>query len=352
MNWTRAADLRAQVQKQWDRGALLSGMAGGEAPFPMRLALKSPTSAEVAERFDAVRDWIAELKAVPHCRLEMREFRHRVFGNNALPAAAWIDSQEDAASLIGKGRALRQFAAMVAATQAAQPALLAWLRLRPLRALELEEAWPKLLDIVLPAEAIDANANGVAQFARRYGFRDKPLRVRLRMLDRRHALLNQDVDDEDVTLDTESFVRLQTGVSRVFITENETNFLAFPNVADSLILFGAGYGFEMLGTAPWLSRCSLHYWGDIDTHGFAILDQLRDRFGHVESFLMDRQTLMAFEAQWGEENAPTQRELVRLTPAERALYDDLRDNRIRKSLRLEQERVGYAWVEDALGKLG
>ena len=34
--------------------------------------------------------------------------------------------------------------------------------------------------------------------------------------------------------------------------------------------------------------------GDIDTHGFAILDTLRARFDHVESFLMDRDTLMAF----------------------------------------------------------
>jgi hypothetical protein len=50
-------------------------------------------------------------------------------------------------------------------------------------------------------------------------------------------------------------------VSRIFITENEINFLAFPNARDSLVIFGAGYGFEMLSRAKWLSGCRIYYWG-------------------------------------------------------------------------------------------
>lgn len=91
----------------------------------------------------------------------------------------------------------------------------------------------------------------------------------------------------------------------------------------SLILFGAGYGFEMLAEARWLARCRIHYWGDIDTHGFAILDQLRAGFDHVEAFLMDRATLPACAPLWGEEETQTLRDLPRLNPAESALYDDL-----------------------------
>ena len=134
-------------------------------------------------------------------------------------------------------------------------------------------------------------------------------------------------------------------------TENEINFLAFPQIRDSVVVFGSGCGFEMLRQAEWLARCRIHYWGDIDTHGFAILDQLRSQFIHVESFLMDRPTLFAFELQWGEELQPTRRDLVRLTPAESALYDELRDNRIRKNLRLEQERIGFGWVTAAVSAL-
>ena len=118
-----------------------------------------------------------------------------------------------------------------------------------------------------------------------------------------------------------------------------------------LVVFGAGYGFDVLEEAKWLARCSIYYWGDIDTHGFAILDQLRARFDHVESFLMDHATLMEFEAQWGEEEKQTLRELPRLRPRERELYDDLRDNRLRQRLRLEQERIGFNWVSAALTAL-
>jgi hypothetical protein len=41
----------------------------------------------------------------------------------------------------------------------------------------------------------------------------------------------------------------------VFITENEINFLAVPAVPHSLIVFGAGHGFETLREPDWLARC-------------------------------------------------------------------------------------------------
>jgi hypothetical protein len=40
--------------------------------------------------------------------------------------------------------------------------------------------------------------------------------------------------------------------------------------------------------------------------------------------------------------------LSRLVDDEPALYDDLRGDRIRPQLRLEQERVGYRWLCAAL----
>ncbi len=66
---------------------------------------------------------------------------------------------------------------------------------------------------------------------------------------------------------------------------------------------------------------------------------------------MDRSTLLAFETLWGVEDKQTSRDLPRLTSEERTLYDDLRDNRICEKLRLEQERIGFNWVESALSAL-
>lgn len=404
MSWSRPADLRAQLLKLWSRGDLLVSLVSGENLFPLRLTLKTPTSGEMSERFDEVRQWISELRAAPGYRVTLREFRHRVFGANSVPHEVWVDSLDDALNLIGKRRDAARFAALIDETRQRQPLLLDWLARRPLRVLELAEEWPRLLDIVgwlqthprpgvylrqvdiagvhskfieahrgvlaeladrvLPPEAIDLAASGAGQFVQRYGFRDKPLRIRFRLLGTEQApwatalgLKNAQQApssaaapglNADITLDAASFARLEPGVSQVFITENEINFLAFPPVDNSLVIFGAGYGFDMLASIPWLARCPIHYWGDIDTHGFAILDQLRARFAQVESFLMDRATLLAFESQWGEESAQTLRDLPRLRPPEQALYDDLRDNRLRKNLRLEQERIGFGWVQAAL----
>ena len=63
---------------------------------------------------------------------------------------------------------------------------------------------------------------------------------------------------------------------------------------------------------------------------------------------MDRATLLAFESQWGNEEKQTDRMLSRLNTEESALYDDLRENKLGQNLRLEQERIGFGWVENAL----
>ena len=298
-----------------------------------------------------------------------------------------MDTLDDALVILGKRREAKRFETLVGCTRVRQPLLLEWIARKPIKALELADVWDQLLDVVdwvkmhprpgvylrqvdiagvnskfieahkrvliqwldqvLPPEVIDTTASGVSGFVRRYGFRDKPQRIRLRVLDPTHALF-PGAGDADITLDAASFARLAPAASRVFITENEINFLAFPQVSDSLLIFGAGYGFEALGQAAWLARCQVFYWGDIDTHGFAILDQLRTYLPHACSLLMDRATLLTFEAQWGVEDKQTLRDLPRLNVEECALYDDLRDNRLGLSLRLEQERIGFGWIEAAL----
>lgn len=390
MSWTTPADLRTQVQKLWDKGLILASLVNTETLFPRRLELKKPSSAELANRFQEVRAWIAELKQGTHYRVVMRELRHHVIGSNAVPDQIWIDTLDNALGLIAKSRDAKRFSELAAVTRERQPALLPWLSKRPLKALELAEDWPHLLDIigwlqahprpsiylrqidiqgvhtkfieahravlselldlVLQPDTVDTETSGVNQFCQRYGFLDKPLRIRFRVLDPAIVLLRC-CADQDISVSQDAFNQLDLKVARVLITENEINFLAFPTLPDSMIVFGAGYGFEMLAQAKWLQRCSIYYWGDIDTHGFAIFDQLRSYFPHAESFLMDRDTLMEHKQQWVSEPRPVRRDLVHLSEEERALYDDLRNNRIGRSIRLEQERIGFGWVRAALRPL-
>lgn len=93
------------------------------------------------------------------------------------------------------------------------------------------------------------------------------------------------------------------------------------------------------------------YWGDLDTHGFTILDRLRRAFPHAQSILMNRGVLLEHRGQWVNEDAPTHRPLGTLTPDEADVYDSLVEGEFGLNVRLEQERVRFHLLEDALKEL-
>ena len=390
--WSTPADLHAKLQRLWEQGevlrALLAPLTADRNPsvpplFPLALSLYVPSSSEIGARFDAVRLWAGALANCQWLRIEWQDCKNRIHGQQQLPAKAWVDSVDQACAWLGKRDEHQRFIALTQSTRDSHPALLPWLAAQPLKALALAGQWPRLLalldwrlahanpsmylrqvdvpgvhskfiechrvvlaewfDLVLPATQINPLATGASGFANRYYFREIAQRVRLRVLDPAISTL-PDCICPDLKLDVANFVRLQLPIRTVVITENEINFLALPLAQASMAIFGAGYGFTALAQAAWLGHCQILYWGDIDTHGFAILDQLRTHFPHARSVLMDRATLAMHEPLWGFEAAPARQDLHRLHADERALYDDLRDNRIGPNLRLEQEHIGYQHV--------
>jgi hypothetical protein len=204
----------------------------------------------------------------------------------------------------------------------------------------------ELLDRVLSPTAIDLTAKGARNFDERYGLRTKPAVIRFRILDERLFIAGM----SDIATPAAEFARLHLPVERVFITENETNGLAFPDAPRSIVIFGLGYGLERLSEIEWLRSKSIYYWGDIDTHGFAILDRLRGGFPRVRSFLMDLDTLMAHRHQWVQEREEEHHEgpLDRLTADERSVYEALAFDRLGRRVRLEQERISYQHLVQAL----
>ena len=93
-----------------------------------------------------------------------------------------------------------------------------------------------------------------------------------------------------------------------------------------------------------LKDAAIDYWGDMDTHGFAILNRLRTHLPRTRSFLMDSATLLEHRERWGREDKPTAATLSALTPAEAAVYDDIVSDRYGDRVRLEQERISWDWV--------
>ncbi len=390
MTWTHPEELRTQLVRLWERGEILRDVITGNVRFPLRLTFKGPSSTEITNQLEAVRNWVARLMQTRSLHLEWQTIRHRVQGEQNLPACIRVDSLEEALLWIGKRSEWQRFSTLVELTRQECPPILPWLEKRPLQALALTDAWPRLLaviawlknhpqpaiyvrqvdipgihskfieahravliellDLALPASSVDGAQTGVARFALRYGFLDKPARIRLRVLDPGMEIITG-IFSPDVTLDAASFSRLQLEAKRVLVTENEINFLALPHLPETMAIFGSGYGWEALARARWLEQCNIHYWGDIDTHGFAILDQLRGYFSHTQSLLMDSATLEAHTLFWGQEDKPFTADLHRLTAEEQHLYNDLRNNRFRAGLRLEQEHLGFGWVSTYLDRL-
>ncbi|QJQ97698.1 Wadjet anti-phage system protein JetD domain-containing protein [Halomonas sp. PGE1] len=393
--WTTPEEIRRQLQRHWDSGALLAARLpadDGEPLFPLALRLRRPTARDITERFAEVAAWVRQLRdnsrdALGHgYAITFRRQGNRVQGSNELPAALSVPGAEDALRLLGRQRDAERFDALAEEILARQPRLADWLRRQPLKALEHKESWPRLLavldhfqrhprpgcyprqlaipgvdtkfiearrgllaallDEVLPASAIDAEASGVRGFNQRFGLRSPSPLVRLRLLD--PTLHVQGLSD--LSLPAEQFTTFRPAVERVFITENQTNGLAFPDVPRSLVVFGLGYGLEHLVRTPWLREVEVYYWGDIDTHGFGILDRVRASLPDARSLLMDQQTLLAHRSLWGEEPADKRLRTTprRLTDAELALFLALRDDTWAERVRLEQERIDFDWLRQRL----
>ena len=129
----------------------------------------------------------------------------------------------------------------------------------------------------------------------------------------------------------------------VLIIENEQTALSldFVNVP---IFFGLGYGVTMLASLPWLAEKRIFYFGDLDTHGLAILAECRRLFPQTESVLTDLATFERFRALAVLEPKQAALPTDRLTTEER----DLGVRLLAEGLRLEQERIPLETVREAL----
>ncbi|MBU2761394.1 DUF3322 domain-containing protein, partial [Acidithiobacillus sulfurivorans] len=76
MTWTDPKQLKKQLMRLWERGELLRDAVTGKERFPLRLALKSPNSADITDHFEAVRAWATELASTKFVRVEWQELRH------------------------------------------------------------------------------------------------------------------------------------------------------------------------------------------------------------------------------------------------------------------------------------
>ncbi|MDW7728311.1 MAG: DUF2220 domain-containing protein [Candidatus Methanoperedens sp.] len=120
------------------------------------------------------------------------------------------------------------------------------------------------------------------------------------------------------------------------------NFLTLPNLKNSIAIFGRGFGLGLLKDAKWLNDKQIIYWGDIDSHGFQILSQLRSYFPHTESLMMDFETFNEFKELTVTGTETNINQLTNLTIEENELFRYLLN--LTEKNRLEQEKINHSYV--------
>jgi len=388
--WTTLTDVLASLRRRWERGEFLTALAAGAEWSPLAIPLKGPTPREISGDFAAVQEWVRAWQSRAGqgragLRLESESVGGRIIGSNVVPRRVWVDSYQQLWALLGVAGEVRRFGELLAAAQTDAPRLAPWMTAHPMRVLALQPEWPTivatvlwidahwrpgmylrqidppgvdtkfierhrgiltdLLDCQLDDDRIDSSMPR-ANFVRRYGFRDKPRYVRLRALGPDVWPYGGAFSELEVRVD--ELALAPPRASTVYIVENEITYLAFPPANDAIVIFGSGYAMSSLTSLTWLDGRTLVYWGDIDTHGFAILNRLRVAFPLVQSMLMDRATLVAHQAQWVREMSPVNAHLDRLSADETALYRDLVEDALGPALRLEQERVRFSAILSAI----
>lgn len=211
-----------------------------------------------------------------------------------------------------------------------------------------------LLDFLIPGDIRDSKER--KRIDRRYYLRyDEPL-IRIRVLDAavetgldRGRFRGQADRLPDFSLPVSDFTVLDLPVTTVFIAENKMNFLTLPALPGSIgIWSGGGFQVSTLRAAEWLARRRIIYWGDLDEHGFQILHQIRSYFPQTQSVMMDRQTLLDFDAYRVAGARSNAASLSLLTQEEQATYELLRASSLN---RLEQEKIDQRYAEARLRAL-
>ncbi len=379
-------ELDKRIKKQYTR--VLQAHVRGEQIFPLYIRADKTPGAD----FGALNRQLEEL--ISHSShhqpfgylIETATVNRRQHGTQDEPRAFYFDTLEKYIGYIGEEETFRAFVADNQFIQVLYPSLVDWLATHTADVILYHGKWPLLLQVIeyflqnprpglfvrelplkglgtkfvenhkailysllnqlLPAEAMDVNATGLAQFEKRFGLRTDAPRIRFRWLD---AKLAEACTGglEDVSVPINEIAHKYWPVKRVLIVENKTNllradvYLTLPAMQGTLAIFGSGRAAALLAGIEWLKQAEILYWGDIDAEGFEILDNLLHYFPQAQAFCMDSETLQAFKAEVTNGSRAKEKDLPHLLPPQSLLYKQV----CAENTRLEQEMVSLNWVK-------
>ncbi len=390
-NWSKSSYITDSLRKKWTKGDILREFIVVTDLFPLKINLKTPTNEELSLKYSEVLKWIKELKE--HEKSEVgygydiveKEVNYRNIGRNSLPNHVIIETLDDAIRLLREGTAVKVFCrnSKILLDQwvclkdwvLKYPhkvvdkigndcdkiiSVLKWFEENPEHYIYLREIGIKGIDtkfieknksileelllLILPEEQINLESR---TFEEKFNLRQKPVPIRFRVLD--SNIVQSSFSDMSVPV--QEFLKWNPNFENVFVTENEINFLSFPSVKNSCVIFGKGYGVDIFKNVEWLKDKNVYYWGDIDTHGFNILSIARGFLPNLKSFLMTEDVLIEHNEFWVKEDKQYLAKIENLTIEEHQVVTRLQDDFYGVDVRLEQERIDFKYVEEFISGL-
>lgn len=364
------ADLRARAKKLFDRDAR-TWAAEQQTAIVLDVPLRPPTEREALSDLNLVREWVDAWRGVGEgsgIELEWVVRNWSRIGTQEVPVRAVLHGPDVIAQVAGEadrwrllvarldklrgmtgpdaGDVLRTHARAVADLDGVDfdrlVDVLTWVRKNPASGLLIRE---------LPIRGIHTKwieaRRGLVEALHRagtaasgLGLREPSPLVRIRVLD--PSLSFRGLSDMSAPVDDLAGIPLQP--QRVFVFENLATVLAMPNVPGAIAVHGGGHRVDLVARLPWARTVT--YWGDLDSHGFAILNRLRARGVEATSALMESVTLFDHRDLWGIDPEPNVGVFEFLTSGERATLQTLSAE---GNIRLEQERIPWSY---ALARLG
>jgi hypothetical protein len=368
---------------KWWREVLLSAIDGGNC-FPKeitRIGKISPKDiltklTEHKSSIQLLRDNSKDYRGYGY-NVILIEKQFEKIGRQQVPEKITIETIEDFLKYISKEKEYARFSSNLNLITAELPILVEWIKSNPLRLIEhdtwrdtlkvcqyfIENPQPNLYIRQLPIEVhtkyIQANKQLMQslleflipksinysenRFELRFNLKYAEPLIRIRFLDQETSPLSE---VSDMSLPLSEFSVFKCICKNVLVTENIMNFLALPSLPQTVAIWsGGGFSVSYLKDIGWLKDKQFYYWGDIDAHGFQILNQFRTYFPNTVTLMMDEKTLKCFKPAEGE--PCTNQNLPMLTTEEHNLYQYLREN----NLRLEQEKITQAYAEDKLFRI-
>jgi hypothetical protein len=375
-------DIRTQLKVRFNNQHPAWLLGGGT--WPLQFPLGAPSEAQIAADVTAVRAWIAAWESSANLPGEVvwTERQWARIGRQNIPTSVCFGSAASVARALGhEGR-------WTLAMERAQTLLAVWPQLdgllgrqlpvladypvpdftRLVSLLRWAEANPKsdMYLRQLPVEGLDTKwieqRTGVVRAfvsALRGGVeagdlydllglrKDAAHWVRMKILCPNLRAQMGGMTDVQLPVVQLSTLSIQPG--KVVIVENLETGLALPDMPSTVAIIGMGNAVTALSGVPWLHQADCVYWGDIDTHGYLMLDRARRAIPRLRSVLMDHATLLSAQFLWGTEPTHAKAgEFPFLEPSEREVCEGLLSQTWGLNIRLEQERLPWSLALQAL----